>query len=36
MKSNEVLKTILKKNSVNKEDLKRILQLTGDQQTEII
>jgi hypothetical protein len=36
MKASEVLKTIVKKNSVNKEDLKRILQLSGDQQTEII
>ena len=27
----EVLKNIRKKNSVNKEDLQRILQLTGDE-----
>ena len=30
MKASQVLKGILKKNSVNKEDLQQILQLTAD------
>ena len=32
----DILKTIKKKNSVNKEDLSKILALSGDEQTAII